>query len=106
MGKLNQICSTVQKSRKVRPDGTSEPSFEVRGVDDETSQLVLTRRGTSNDNASGFGAGWHAHLENLLQVLLGADTSSAILDVRYEELRPSHVALMDSIQNAFGERTQ
>jgi uncharacterized protein YndB with AHSA1/START domain len=81
----------------IESDGASELSFRVRGVDDETSQLVLTHRGTSNNNAPGFGAGWHAHLESLLQVLMGADTSSTIRDARYEELRPSYVALMDEI---------
>jgi uncharacterized protein YndB with AHSA1/START domain len=81
----------------IEPDGTSELSFEIRGVDDETSQLILIHRGTSNNNAPGFGAGWHAHLESLLQVLMGADTSSTIRDTRYEQLRPSYVALMDSL---------
>jgi uncharacterized protein YndB with AHSA1/START domain len=81
----------------IEPDGTSELSFKIRGIDDETSQIVLTHRGTSNKNAPGFGAGWHAHLESLLQVLMGADTSSTIRDTRYEELRPSYVTLMESI---------
>jgi uncharacterized protein YndB with AHSA1/START domain len=81
----------------IEPDGTSELSFRIRDVDGETSQLDLIHRGTSNDNAPGFGAGWHAHLESLIQVLMGADTSSRIRDARYEELLPSYVALMDSI---------
>jgi uncharacterized protein YndB with AHSA1/START domain len=81
----------------IEPDGTSELSFKIRGVDDETSQLVLTHRGTSHNNAPSFGAGWHAHLESLLQVLMGAVTSAAIRDARYEELRPRYVALMNSI---------
>lgn len=81
----------------IEPGGTSELSFDVREVEGETSQIVLTHRGTTNNNAPGFGAGWHAHLESLLQVLMGADTSTAIRDARYEEIRPSYVALMDSI---------
>jgi uncharacterized protein YndB with AHSA1/START domain len=81
----------------IEPDGASELSFKIREVDDEASQLSLTHRGTSINNAPGFGAGWHAHLESLLQVLMGAETSAAMRDARYEELRPSYVALMDSI---------
>jgi uncharacterized protein YndB with AHSA1/START domain len=81
----------------IESDGTTELSFEVRGVDDETSQLILTHRGTKNSNAPGFGAGWHAHLESLLQIVMGAETSATIRDARYEELRPDYVALMESI---------
>lgn len=81
----------------IEPDGTSELSFKIQAVDDETSQLDLTHRGTSNNNAPGFGAGWHAHLESLLQVLMGANTSSTIRDARYEELRPRYVTLMESL---------
>jgi uncharacterized protein YndB with AHSA1/START domain len=75
-------------------DGKSEIDFDVEGISDTTSRLTLTHRGTTEKDAPGLGAGWHSHLESLSEVLSDGDTSAAIRDARYEELRPRYQDLL------------
>jgi hypothetical protein len=75
-------------------DGTSQLSFDVHAVDGDTTQLTLTHRGTSEENAPGFAAGWHAHLEGLMLNLTGGESSAEVRDARYRELRSNYEDLL------------
>jgi uncharacterized protein YndB with AHSA1/START domain len=55
--------------------------------------LVLDHRNIAEQAAIGMGAGWHAHLEALGELLGGADTSSERWQPRYEMLRPRYEEL-------------
>lgn len=61
----------------------------------EGTKLTLTHRLLSDDEVIGFAAGWHAHLEALIEVARGASFSlerGAELHARYEALRPIYEA--------------
>ena len=76
----------------IETNSSSEIAFHVVMVSPDESRLTLIQRGTTEDEAPGFAAGWHSHLESLHEVLTGGTTSSATRDVRYEELLPIYQA--------------
>jgi uncharacterized protein YndB with AHSA1/START domain len=78
----------------IETDGTSKLSFDLHAVDGDTTHLTLSHSRTTEENAPGFGAGWHAHLEGLVLVLTGGDSSAEVRDARYRELRPEYDALL------------
>ncbi len=88
-GTVRSIAPPHQLSYSwIETKSSSEIAFHVVMLGPDESQLTLIHRGTTEEEAPGFGAGWHSHLESLLEVLSGGTTSSAIRDVRYEELLP------------------
>lgn len=52
---------------------TGEPDsvirFDLEVIDDETTKLKLDHRLLPTDQAVGYGAGWHAHLDKLSDIL-------------------------------------
>lgn len=79
-------------------DYTSQLAVDVATVGEGTSRLTLTHSATSDEDAAGFGAGWHSHLESLRAVLSDSATSKAVRDARYEELRPAYDELLEAAQ--------
>jgi uncharacterized protein YndB with AHSA1/START domain len=86
--------------RRVEPGRLVEYDWEIPGeppsvlrVELEPQEhgtlLVLDHRRLSTDQATGYGAGWHAHLDALESMLSGRTFT---WDKRFEELRPSYVA--------------
>ena len=72
----------------IETNSSSEVAFHVEMISPDESRLTLIHRGTTEEEAPGFAAGWHSHLESLHDVLTGGSTTSATRDVRYEELLP------------------
>jgi uncharacterized protein YndB with AHSA1/START domain len=64
--------------------------FELRATGGGT-ELVLEHRLLPREAATGFAAGWHAHLEALAAALAGVPAPD--WQRRYEELRPEYVAI-------------
>ena len=64
--------------------------FELRETGTGT-QLVLEHRLLTRDDAPGYAAGWHAHLDALAAAL--ADDPQPDWQRRYEQLRPDYVAI-------------
>jgi uncharacterized protein YndB with AHSA1/START domain len=58
--------------------------------------LALEHRNITPKAAIGMGAGWHAHLEALSELLSGRDASSERWWPRFEELRPTYEELVSS----------
>ena len=46
--------------------------FELEPIDESTTLLRLRHRRVPHSQAAGYGAGWHAHLDQLGQVVTGA----------------------------------
>jgi uncharacterized protein YndB with AHSA1/START domain len=74
----------------IEEGGSSELSFDLAPAANDSTLLTLTHRGTSVEDAPGFGAGWHSHLESLELVLSDVETSAEQRDARYHELRPQY----------------
>ena len=96
---MHGVIAEIDPPRRLRyswfeRDYTSQLSFDVAGVVADQSQLTLTHRDASEEDAPGFGAGWHSHLESLAAMLSGEGTSKASRDARYEELRPTYDDLL------------
>ena len=88
-GTVRSISAPQQLSYSwIETKSSSEVAFHVVMLAPDESRLTLIHRGTTEEEAPGFAAGWHAHLECLHDVLSGATTSTAARDVRYEELLP------------------
>ena len=92
---MHGVIAEIDPPRRLRyswfeRNYTSQLSFDVGRDGVGTSQLTLTHRATSEEDAPGFGAGWHRHLESLAAVLAGDATSKVTRDARYEELRPTY----------------
>jgi uncharacterized protein YndB with AHSA1/START domain len=60
--------------------------------------LVLDHRNITAQAAIGMGAGWHAHLEALAEVLSGRSASDERWWPRYEELRPTYEQLVSTTE--------
>lgn len=58
--------------------------------------LALEHRNITPKAAIGMGAGWHAHLESLDEILSGREASSERWWPRYEELRPAYEELVST----------
>jgi uncharacterized protein YndB with AHSA1/START domain len=67
--------------------------IEITAVEDGAA-LVLDHRNVTAKAAIGMGAGWHAHLEALAELLSGGGASSERWWPRYEELRPAYEELV------------
>ena len=98
---MHGVIAEIDPPRRLRyswfeRDYTSQLSFDVAGVVADQSQLTLTHRDASEEDAPGFGAGWHSHLESLAAMLSGEGTSKASRDARYEELRPTYDDLLSA----------
>jgi uncharacterized protein YndB with AHSA1/START domain len=96
---MHGVIAEIDPPRRLRyswfeREYTSQLSFDVESDGDGTSRLTLTHRAASEDDAPGFGAGWHSHLESLSALLAGEATSKATRDARYEELRPAYDELL------------
>ncbi len=76
---------------------TSQLSFDIERTGSDASRLTLTHRAASEDDAPAFGAGWHAHLESLSDLLSGDATSKEVRDRRYEALRPSYEEVLAAL---------
>jgi uncharacterized protein YndB with AHSA1/START domain len=77
------------------PDVRSILRIEVSPAEDGAT-LVLEHRNVTAKAAIGMGAGWHAHLEALDEVLSGRAASSERWWPRYEELRPTYEELVST----------
>ena len=58
------------------------------------STLVLDHRNVTPEAAIGMGAGWHAHLELLGELVEGGDPAAESWQPRYESLRPRYEELI------------
>ena len=74
-------------------DSDSVVRFELREVSGGT-ELTLTHRDMTPDDAPLNGAGWHAHLDSLAAMLAGGDLDWR---ARSEALNPSYRALMKKV---------
>jgi len=79
------------------PDVRSILRIEITAVENGTA-LALEHRNITRKAAIGMGAGWHAHLEALSEILSGRDASSERWWPRYEELRPSYEELVSTTE--------
>jgi uncharacterized protein YndB with AHSA1/START domain len=59
--------------------------------------LVLEHRNLSAENAAGLGAGWHAHLVALRDVLGGREVVEDRWRPLFDSLRPGYVELVDAV---------
>ncbi len=73
--------------------GASVVRFDLR-PEEETIELVLYHRDLTGRMAAGVGAGWHAHLDNLMAMLAGEE-----LDfwVRFRSLEPAYKEIADRL---------
>jgi uncharacterized protein YndB with AHSA1/START domain len=71
--------------------------IEITSVGNGTA-LALEHRNITQKAAIGMGAGWHAHLEALGEILSGRNASSERWWPRYEELRPSYEELVSTTE--------
>jgi uncharacterized protein YndB with AHSA1/START domain len=72
--------------------------FELEPTDSGT-KLTLTHRLLTDEEVPGFGAGWHAHLDALIQHLQGVGPSRERFErlrARYLELRPVYAEIRAS----------
>lgn len=76
--------------------------FELEPTDSGT-KLALTHRLVTDEEAPGFAAGWHAHLDALIEHLRGEDVVSREwferLRARYLELRPVYAEIRASAKS-------
>ena len=79
-------------------EGPSVVRFELEPAEGGT-RLTLTHRLLSDEEVPGFAAGWHAHLEALIDHLRGVGPSRERyerLHARYLELRPTYAKMQPS----------
>lgn len=62
--------------------------FELEPIDESTTLLRLRHRRLPRSQAAGYGAGWHAHLDQLEQAVAGADPIE--WDIRFAEVYPTY----------------
>jgi len=71
---------------------TGEPEsvvrFELEAIDPETTLLRLRHTKLPDDQATGYGAGWHAHLDQLEALIAGDEPID--WDARFGELLPDY----------------
>ena len=73
-------------------EGPSHVRFELTALDDaRATRLTLEHTLLTGDVASGYGAGWHAHLDQLEGHLAGDVPDWSAL---FDELHPSYVELV------------
>jgi uncharacterized protein YndB with AHSA1/START domain len=73
--------------------------IEITAVEDGAA-LVLEHRNITAKAAIGMGAGWHAHLEALAELLSGGSASVERWWPRYEELRPTYEQLVATTEGS------
>jgi uncharacterized protein YndB with AHSA1/START domain len=71
--------------------------IEITAFEDGAA-LVLDHRNVTAKAAIGMGAGWHAHLEALAELLSGRSASTERWWPRYEELRPRYEQLVSTTE--------
>ncbi len=71
--------------------------IEITAVENGAA-LALEHRNITHKAANGMGAGWHAHLEALGEILSGREASSERWWPRYEELRPTYEELVSTTE--------
>jgi len=71
---------------------TGEPDsmvrFELEAIDSGTTKLRLDHGLLPDDQAVGYGAGWHAHLDQMASQLAGTNTFD--WDERFSALMPEY----------------
>lgn len=76
---------------------TGEPDsvvrFELEGIDAGTTRLRLQHRLLPFDQATGYGAGWHAHLDQMEATLSGSDPIDWMK--RFSEVMPHYQTRSD-----------
>lgn len=91
--------------RRLEPGKLVEYDWEIAGEPpsvlrielephDPGTLLVLDHRRLSTEQATGYGAGWHAHLDALESMLVGRAFS---WDERFEEVRPAYVERAEAL---------
>lgn len=97
-----RICDpprTIEYDWEEAGENRSVVRFELEPTEQGT-RIVLTHRLLTEDEAPGYSAGWHAHLEALADALAGTRASPEWIDsmmARYRELRPAYVELVHSM---------
>lgn len=79
----------------IEPNVQSVLRIELSAAESGTT-LVLDHRNVASEAAIGMGAGWHAHLEALGELLEGGDPSADGVERRFESLRPEYARLLAS----------
>lgn len=78
---------------------TGEPDsivrFELEVIDPDTTKLRLDHRLLPGDHAADYGAGWHTHLDQLAQVVVGREPMS--WDERFHDLLPRYESLVSTV---------
>jgi uncharacterized protein YndB with AHSA1/START domain len=70
--------------------------IEITALENGAALALEHRNITTKNAAIGMGAGWHAHLEALGEILSGREASSERWWPRYEELRPTYEELVST----------
>lgn len=77
----------------IEPDVRSVLRIEISPAE-SGSLLVLDHRGVPESAVIGMGAGWHAHLELLGELVEGGDPTEDSWRPRFESLRPEYERLI------------
>jgi uncharacterized protein YndB with AHSA1/START domain len=77
----------------IEPSVQSVLRIELSAAESGT-MLVLDHRNVASDAAVGMGAGWHAHLEALGELLEGGDPDADGVERRFESLRSEYALLL------------
>ena len=77
-------------------EGASIVRVEIAAAGDG-ALLVLDHRNVTASSAIGLGAGWHAHLVALGDVLAGRDAIADRWEPLYASLRPEYEALVEAV---------
>lgn len=94
------VCEAPTRLKvTLSPGQDDQTELEVELIPDgEATRLVLEERGIPADQATGYGAGWQTHLEDLATVLAGRDRGHW-LD-RVVELTPAYEELTRHLGDA------
>jgi uncharacterized protein YndB with AHSA1/START domain len=79
----------------VEAGGASVVHVEI-SADGDGALLVLEHRDVSAESAGGLGAGWHAHLAALADLLAGGDAIADRWRPRFDELHPRYRELVEA----------
>lgn len=97
-GEMRGVVTVFEPNEVIEYSWNEEHSSLLRlevAATESGSTLRLVHSDTTRGDATGFGAGWQAHLEALDTVLAGNTSVPAVRDARYEQLRPVYDRLLD-----------
>ncbi len=97
-GRIDVCEPRRQLLATMSPGAHDETVIEATLADESgKTRLVIEERGLPLDNVSAYGAGWHAHMEDLAVHLSGRETASWV--DRWAELTPHYRMLAEELAN-------